>query len=206
MLCKMMLVESFRTHLLCPGSRILEPFSITRGSTDPTFQFNDYTENITPHLLSYPDPPTKYMRTLLRRLYNFNLTKAEVLVMINLGIGVKKTTNSGANAMETGSGEAVEKIENSGGDLLDKVERHINSAQTHDGMQSSNDHTTNEDIQMQDGQEGDPDITVLNTVIEEMYERFNDADINEILKICGQVLGDDETSKEEADIGNGLNG
>jgi hypothetical protein len=128
------------------------------------------------------------MRTLLQRLNKFNLTKPEVLVMINLGVGVKKAeAEQGVAEMQTGA--EVETAENGEGDLLDRVERHINSTEGHDGMEIDDGQTGNEDGQIQNAQEEENgDITVLNTIIEEMYDRFNDADINEILQICGEVL------------------
>jgi hypothetical protein len=129
------------------------------------------------------------MRTLLQRLHRFNLTKPEVLVMINLGVGVKKA-EAVQGVTETQNEAEVETVENGEGDLLDKVERHINSTEGPDGMQVDDRQTRNEDRQIQDVQEEENgDTTVLNTIIEEMYDRFNDDDINEILQICGEVLG-----------------
>lgn len=156
-------------------------------------KFTDYVQTITPHLLSYPEPPTKYMRTLLQRLHKFRLTKPEVLVMINLGVGVRKSPDSATGDVGTLNKEDGDVVGSGGGDLLDKVERHINSTDGHDGRQTGNGQTSDEDIAMPDEQEeANSDISVLNTIIEEMYERFNDADINEILRICGEVLGSNE--------------
>jgi hypothetical protein len=132
------------------------------------------------------------MRTLLQRLEKFNLTKPEVLMMINLGVGVKRP---GQNAVEMPSADEAEAVENGGGDLLDKVERHINSAEAADGSQVNGNAQT--DLQTQERQEDNPDISVLNTIIEEMYERFKDAEINEILHICGEVLGSKQTDKDD---------
>jgi hypothetical protein len=140
------------------------------------------------------------MRTLLQRLNKFNLTKPEVLVMINLGVGVKKAKTEQKDVEMQNEAE-VETVEIGEGDLLDKVERHINSTEGRDGMQVDDGQTRNEDGLMQSGQEEDnPDITVLNTIVEEMYDRFNDADINEILQICGKVLGGDETGYDAMPI------
>jgi len=136
------------------------------------------------------------MRTLLQRLNKFNLTKPEVLMMINLGVGVKKG-EAEQDVAQTQKEAAIETVENGEGDLLDKVERHINSTEGHDGMQVDEGQTSGEDGQIQNVQEEDNGgTTVLNTVIEEMYDRFNDADINEILQICAEVLGDGGTGHD----------
>jgi hypothetical protein len=131
------------------------------------------------------------------------LTKPEVLVMINLGVGLNKTADTRLNAGETRNGQEAETVENGDGDLLDKVERHINSAEGAARTSAGNGHNGNEDIQMHDGQEDNPDITVLNTIIEEMYDRFSDADINEILQICGGVLGGDVAGNAEVNVQDG---
>jgi hypothetical protein len=59
------------------------------------------------------------MRTLLQRLHRFNLTKPEVLVMINLGVGVKKA-EAVQGVTETQNEAEVETVENGEGDLADK--------------------------------------------------------------------------------------
>jgi hypothetical protein len=128
------------------------------------------------------------------------LTKPEVLVMINLGVGLNKTADTRLNAGETRKMQETETIENGDGDLLDKVERHINSTEGVAGTSAGNGHASNEDTQMHDGQEDNPDITVLNTIIEEMYDRFSDADINEILQICGEVLGGEVAGNAEVNM------
>ena len=143
------------------------------------------------------------MRTLLQRLNKFNLTKPEVLVMINLGSGVKKAPEPRQEAIEMPN-EEEEMVGNGDGDLLDKVERHLNSAEGPDGAQAENRAAGHEDVQIQDEQEeGNSDITVLNTIVEEMYDRFTDADIKEILQICGEILGGSETPRDEMYVGNG---
>ncbi|ERF72720.1 hypothetical protein EPUS_04773 [Endocarpon pusillum Z07020] len=169
------------------------PVTDLRGLWSVQREFTDYTETITPHLLSYPDPPSKFMRTLLQRLQKFNLTKPEVLVMINLGVGVKKAPEARQEAIEVPNEEEEEMVGNGDGDLLDKVERHLDSAEGADRAQAENRAAGHEDVQMQDEQEEDnSDITVLNTIVEEMYDRFTDADIKEILQICGEILGGSE--------------
>ena len=138
------------------------------------------------------------MKSLLQRLKKFNLTKPEVLMMINLGVGVRKPPGDEKIDGDIQRGDEVETVENGEGDLLDRVERHINSAEA--GNESQINRRGDTDTQMQDEQEDNSDISVLNTIIEEMYDRFNDAEINEILKICGEVLGSNHADKDEVDM------
>lgn len=124
--------------------------------------------------------------------------------MINLGVGVKKAPGATQEAIQIPNGEEEEMAGNGDGDLLDKVERHLDSAEGADGAQAENRAAGHEDVQMQDEQEEDnSDITVLNTIVEEMYDRFTDADIKEILQICGEILGGSETPREETYVANG---
>lgn len=118
--------------------------------------------------------------------------------MINLGAGAKRLAHTAQHAVEMHEGSEIGETENGGEDLLDKVERHINSAEGADGPNVNGKEET--DVQMQDEQEDDPDVSVLNTIIEEMYDRFKDAEINEILKICGEVLGSGQTGSDELDM------
>lgn len=123
-------------------------------------------------------------------------------MMINLGVGVKKSPAGGEK--EDGDiqgGVEVEPMENGEGDLLDKVERHINSAEAGHGSRVNGRGDT--DTPMQDEQEDDPDISVLNTIVEEMYDRFTDAEVNEILKTCGEVLGNSQTGNDAVDMQDG---
>ena len=127
-------------------------------------------------------------------------------MMINLGVGVKKATQPRREALEIPNVEEAEMVGNGNGDgdLLDKVERHINSAEGPNGVQAENRAAGHDDVQMQDQQEGDnSDISVLNTIVEEMYDRLNDADIKEILQICGEILSGSETSGDKTYSGNG---
>jgi hypothetical protein len=132
----------------------------------------------------------------MQRLQKFNLTKPEVLMMINLGVGVKKTPDPRQRGVEAQNEDAAE---NRDGDLLDKVEKHINSTEQQDGAQVND----NEDVQLEALQEDNPDISVLNTIIEEMYERFSDADINEILQISGEILGGNGKDVNEVSMQDG---
>lgn len=175
------------------------PVTDLKGLWHVQSEFTDYVQNITPHLLSYPEPPSKYMRTLLERLHKFNLTKPEVLVMINLGVGLKKAPDAAQGAVAVQDEETTDAVENGDGDLLDKVERHLNTSESHGARQLGNGEHGNEEEQEDDTS----DISVLNTIIEEMYERLGDADIKEILRVCGEVLGSDVPGKDEACARNG---
>lgn len=122
-------------------------------------------------------------------------------MMINLGVGLQKKLDPGHDTNSAQKEAAVDTVENGDDDLLDKVEQHINSAEKRDEAQVNGDGEN--DIEMQDEQPDASDASVLSTIVEEMYERFNDDDINQILKICGEVLGGDEKNANDirAEVG-----
>jgi hypothetical protein len=141
------------------------------------------------------------MQTLLQRLHKFNLTKPEVLMMINLGVGVKELSDARQRTTEAHNEDEVETVENGDGDLLDKFERHLNSAVGTDGtLANGNAEPSTEDIRTQNEQEDSPDASVLSTIIEEMDERFSNKDVNEILRVCGEVLSGAEMEEIETGV------
>lgn len=167
-------------------------------TADCRAQFTDYSKTITPHLLSYPDPPSKFMRTLLQRLKPYNLTKPEILMMINLGVGVKKPVDPG-QAVEAANNEgAVEGDAQGDEDLLDRVEKHLSSSAEYGGPQGEKE--AESDIQLTEGQQEQSDASVLSTIIEEMYERFSDADVAAILRTCEEVLRDGDNPGDEMQV------
>lgn len=123
-------------------------------------------------------------------------------MMINLGVGGRKTSHSGQAANGAQKEDTVGTVENGDGDLLDKVEQHINSAEGREEAQVNGDGEN--DIEMQDEQVDTSDASVLSTIVEEMYDRFSDDDINKILKICGEVLGGDDSNANDVreEVGN----
>jgi hypothetical protein len=111
-------------------------------------------------------------------------------MMINLGIGMKKIPEPRQNTTNGQAEGDVDMTEIGDGDLLDKVERHINSAEGPEGA------AINGNARLETDEEQNSDISVLNTIIEEMYDRFNEAEINKILRICGEVLSGKDTQDD----------
>ena len=129
------------------------------------------------------------MEVLLHRLRKYHLTKAELLMIINLGVGVHKNLDSKEDVIETS-----ENVDNSEGDILDRVERHIISTEgIGNGQPGAVEQTFNEEAQTTSEPEVDSDMPLLNVIIEEMDERFSDQQVNEILHICREAL----TRKED---------
>lgn len=68
-------------------------------NTQPLSKFETYTTEITPHVLSSP-PLNTFIKELIRRLKPYELTKTEVMNLVNMGLGVR-----GANQQEGDDGE-----------------------------------------------------------------------------------------------------
>ncbi|KAI5303359.1 hypothetical protein KEM56_007633 [Ascosphaera pollenicola] len=162
-------------------------------------EFHNYVTRLSPHLLSYPAfntsqsniaafnainsshtplPPNKpadptaldlAIRKLILELKPFGLTKAEVLMILNLGVGLKSdaVNEDGEGDVHMGDGEQ-------------------------DGQQ-------NADEEMEDGGDEDYGaLALLDTVIEDREERLSDEDIIEILKIIRGALGPVKNEGENA--------
>lgn len=122
-------------------------------------------------------------------------------MMINLGVGVQKAPDPRQQGVVEAQDKHATEVETVGegeGDLLDKVERRINSAERGlGGPATDNRLAGEEDAQMETGQQDHPDISVLSNIIEDMYQRFNDDEINEMLLICGEVLAGPKKGSDE---------
>ncbi|KAF3491432.1 uncharacterized protein GIQ15_00949 [Arthroderma uncinatum] len=111
-----------------PNAKNFVPKPDLRDYNTVVKEYNDYVARLSPHLLSYPsfssisaenaaslDTPDKSitdldvaLRTLIASLKPFNLTKAEVLTIINLGVGLEAKPEGEAaedTVMQDGEGE-----------------------------------------------------------------------------------------------------
>ncbi|KZZ91327.1 hypothetical protein AAP_03497 [Ascosphaera apis ARSEF 7405] len=114
---------------------------------------------------SEPTPLDLAIRKLILELKPFGLTKAEVLMILNLGVGLKSepVNEDGEGDVQMGEGEG--------------------GAVEQDGQQ---------DVEGEMEEGGDEDygaLALLDTVIEDREERLSDDDIIEILKIIRGALG-----------------
>jgi hypothetical protein len=120
-------------------------------------------------------------------------------MMINIGVGVKRSTDPGK------AGEEAQTGDDGTGDILphdqpqlDGVESDHNSTEVHDASQSQRQQLSGPEL---DDQQEPSDASVLSTIVEEMYQRFSDTDVANILKICEDVLSGAEENGDEMEVG-----
>ncbi|KAJ5155923.1 hypothetical protein N7492_008726, partial [Penicillium capsulatum] len=125
------------------------------------------TSSIPPPPSSEPTPMDKAIRELIMRLHPYGLTKAEVLMIINLGVGLR----AGGDAETEGNGDGAMDVDH------------------HESL-------TNGDAGEENGEgeeEGDDDtgaLALLNTIVEELDSRIPEDQIPEILAIVREVLSE----------------
>ncbi|KAI5282320.1 hypothetical protein KEM54_002848, partial [Ascosphaera aggregata] len=159
-------------------------------------EFHNYVTRLSPHLLYYPSfypsqtanqaektPPSSAsastnptsldlaIKQLILDLKPFGLTKAEVLMILNLGVGLENEPNTEQGESDVALGEAVEAA---------SEQQQASSGDVGEGVEG-------------EGEEGgDKDygaLALLDTVIEDREERLSDEDIIQILKIIRSALG-----------------
>ncbi|KAL9111080.1 MAG: hypothetical protein Q9227_004513 [Pyrenula ochraceoflavens] len=124
-------------------------------SPPPPKQLNAYFHNLSPHLLHIP-PPSLWLHNLLVRLRPYDLTQAETLMIINLGLGFERPSLT-PDAQTNGGGVVVvegEEGEGGGG--------------------------------VEDEAQGDEQL--LQSVVEEMDQRYQPEDVEGILKVVRGVI------------------
>lgn len=128
-------------------------------------------------LSNTPTPMDAALRSLISQLVPFGLTKAEVLMIVNLGVGLG-VGESRPGEEAGGGGEAEEGRE--GG-------RHVNG----EGMDvDAADGAGNAEEAGEEGAEEDyGPLALLDTVIEEREERLSKEDATQILRIIRETLG-----------------
>ena len=75
-------------------------------------KFNTYSDEITPHVTNQP-PLDKWITVLIKKLKPYELTKTEVMNLINMGVGLRTPAQQGQVNGETNgeSGEPDEDVE-----------------------------------------------------------------------------------------------
>lgn len=72
-----------------------------------------------------PTPADNAIRKVVQELAPYNLTKGEVMMLINLGVGVKQKKTTDGDAMDVnGEGEEAAADENGGGEEEDDMYGH----------------------------------------------------------------------------------
>lgn len=159
------------------------PSRVQHSSPLIVLQFHNYVTRLSPHLLNYPsftpksDSPTEptdldiALRALITNLKPFNLTKAEVLTIINLGVGLDASVpGEGQTGGEEGEDTVMQDGNAANGEPIDSEEQATEDA----------------------GEAEDADygaLALLDTVIEDREERLSNEDVGEILRIVRETLG-----------------
>ncbi|PYH97374.1 hypothetical protein BO71DRAFT_481235 [Aspergillus ellipticus CBS 707.79] len=138
---------------------------------------------IPPAQLNASTPLDHALRELVTRLQPFGLTKGEVLMIVNLGVGLQAPAAEGGD--EAGEGEEDESGEQ--GDAEDANQMDVDGAEAGE-----------------DGREGEMAedygaLALLDTVIEEREERLSNENVVNVLAIIRETLGSKRLSEGDMD-------
>ncbi|EEH15808.1 hypothetical protein PABG_05895 [Paracoccidioides brasiliensis Pb03] len=179
-----------------PNSRNFIPKPDLRDHNTVVKEFHDYVTRLSPHLLKYPSftaPNASIesddtsacgtdatqtqstdldiaLREVIHQLRPFQLTKAEVLMIVNLGIGLDSVAGGeeggedGGGGGGEGAGESMEVDGAEGGEVEGGEE----------GIDEEADYGA---------------LALLDTVIEDREERLSTEDVREILRVVRETLG-----------------
>ncbi|KAL5336097.1 hypothetical protein BJX70DRAFT_290870 [Aspergillus crustosus] len=124
------------------------------------------------------------LRNLITRLQPYGLTKGEVLMIVNLGVGIPPVEGAGAG------GAGVE----GGGEEMDVDVQDGGEAGSGEGDGGEGGQGEGEEDGEEGGEPGDYGaLALIDTVIEEREQRLNDDDVLEILNIIRETLGSTTT-------------
>ncbi|GAD94663.1 hypothetical protein ANI_1_2882024 [Paecilomyces variotii No. 5] len=181
-----------------PNSRNWVPSPDLRDHNTVVKEIHNYVQRLSPHILKYPlyvheglprqaettdqgaqvpppPPPTEptpldhALRELITRLQPYGLTKGEVLMIVNLGVGLDGSATSGDQGAQA----------EDGGDVA-----------MADGNGAGEEGLADEDYGA---------LALLDTVIEEREERLSNEDVAQILKIIRESLGSGRKETQEVD-------
>ncbi|RAK98236.1 uncharacterized protein BO80DRAFT_387916 [Aspergillus ibericus CBS 121593] len=137
---------------------------------------------IPPAQLNAPTPLDHALRELVTRLQPYGLTKGEVLMIVNLGVGLITPTADGDN--EAGEGEEGESMEQDNGEETNGMDV--------DGAEACEEQGEGEIAEEDYGA-----LALMDTVIEEREERLSNEDVANILAIIRETLGSKSLSQGE---------
>ncbi|GAQ36773.1 hypothetical protein AKAW_02714 [Aspergillus niger] len=196
-----------------PNSRNWVPSPDLRDHNTVVKEIHNYVTRLSPHLLNYPKytnltpaqiqaqaqsttttaiPPSQInaptpldhaLRELVTRLQPYGLTKGEVLMIVNLGVGLHAPATEGEDGEEAGEGGEEEEYDD------ENAEQQVNGGEDMNGMMEVDG--------AEEGQGGEGEIpeedygalALLDTVIEEREERLSNDDVNNVLAIIRETLG-----------------
>ncbi|KAL4817925.1 hypothetical protein BDW67DRAFT_183219 [Aspergillus spinulosporus] len=166
-------------------------------------EIHNYASRLAPHLLRYPtssatatssepesgkedrkDTLDHALRELVTRLQPYGLTKGEVLMIVNLGVGISAAAGAAA---EGGVADGVE------GERAERMDVDEDDPEPENG-----DGVVEEGVDGKadgEGGEGEGDagdygaLALMDTIIEEREQRLSDENVLEILAIIRETLG-----------------
>ncbi|KAL4878635.1 hypothetical protein BJY04DRAFT_108804 [Aspergillus karnatakaensis] len=122
------------------------------------------------------------LRDLITRLQPYGLTKGEVLMIVNLGVGIPPAEGTNGGGAERG-GDQMDV------DAQDSGENGAEGAEGEEVVGQANGEGEGEGAE-EEGEQGDYGaLALIDTVIEEREQRLNDDDVLEILNIIRETLG-----------------
>ncbi|RAH49227.1 uncharacterized protein BO95DRAFT_439499 [Aspergillus brunneoviolaceus CBS 621.78] len=147
-----------------------------------------------PKLLNKPTPVDRALRDLVTRLKPYGLTKGEVLMIVNLGIGLMPAA-AAEEGEEEGETEEYEEevVEEEGGaeeEGEQPEEMEVDGGATNGEQDAAG--AGGENGEAGSGELAEEDygaMALLDTVIEEREERLSEADVAGILTIIRETLG-----------------
>lgn len=132
------------------------------------------------------------MDSLLEQLKPFNLTKAEVLMLINLGVGTKRPRQRQQPPPLPGETDEEGIDEGAEGDSTARA-GHARAEVEGTGPMTATERNPAEEQDQQDEEETD-DRQLLGTVVEELDERLTEQQIDELLRILRSCLQPESSS------------
>ncbi|KAL4921965.1 hypothetical protein BDW62DRAFT_173764 [Aspergillus aurantiobrunneus] len=188
-------------------------------------EIHNYASRLSPHLLRYPqyttpDPRTgvgagtgtgaavgattldNALRELITRLQPYGLTKGEVLMIVNLGVGIPSSVPGAEREGEEGDNEGGDGTEEGGGESMDVDGQDggggdVSVGNGEEVVEEAVDGVGEGEGEGEEGAEGEEEgeagdygaLALIDTVIEEREQRLSDENVLEILAIIRETLG-----------------
>lgn len=189
-------------------------------------EIHNYVSRLAPHLLGYPryttatgtttteeqgqgqvqknggsevTPMDNALRDMIKGLQPFGLTKGEVLMIVNLGVGLQPPPAAAEEGQEGEQNPDEQSTEEGGAE--GEGETQVNGTEEQMDVDGSHEVNGVEGAEgTAEGGEGEGELAeedygalaLLDTVIEEREERLSNEDVAQILKVIRETLGSKE--------------
>lgn len=189
-------------------------------------EIHNYVSRLAPHLLAYPryttatgtttteeqgqgqvqknggsevTPMDNALRDMIKGLQPFGLTKGEVLMIVNLGVGLQPPPAAAEEGQEGEQNPDEQSTEEGGAE--GEGETQVNGTEEQMDVDGSHEVNGVEGAEgTAEGGEGEGELAeedygalaLLDTVIEEREERLSNEDVAQILKVIRETLGSKE--------------